>query len=139
MGRDHVFLALHGLSGLQLALLENDRCIPEDKVYGASDDGVAVELTVGVGVESVLVAVNAAAVDNRPVGADTESHRLVLLWSCRVLEPHILGYKSITNGSCISKSSKLVTHGAEKTMRIKPNKEKVQKIRKNEGKVINII
>lgn len=57
-------------------------------------------MSVGVGVESVLVGVDAAAVYDGLVGPDAERHRLVLLRPCCVLEPDVLSYKSIANSSC---------------------------------------
>ena len=100
LGRDHVVLVTHGLSGLQLAVLENNGCISEDEVNGAGDEGVTVELSVTVGVKSVLVGVNVAPVYHRQVCTDTECHGLVLLWARCVLEPDVLSYKPITNRSC---------------------------------------
>ena len=102
MGRYHVLLAFHGLSGYELAFLEHNCRVSEDEVNGACDDGVTVELPVGVGVECVLKGIYPATVYDGFVGPDTECNCLVLLWACRVLEPDVLSYKSITNSSCIA-------------------------------------
>ena len=66
---------------LNVTALEHNRCIAEDEVYGACDVAFTVELAVGVGVESVLVGVKRAPVEDGLVGAGPEHHRLVFLWT----------------------------------------------------------
>lgn len=101
MGCYHVGLSTHGLSGYYFAVLEHDCRIAEDKIHCSGDVGVSVELPVGVGVECVLIGINAAAVNYGLVGSDAKCHCLVLLWPGRVLDPDVLGDESITNSSCI--------------------------------------
>jgi hypothetical protein len=99
LGCDHVFLVAHGLSGHEIALLENNCCISKDEVNGTSNVGVTVKLPVGVCIESVLKCIDFAAVDDGLISADTKSNCLVLLWACRVLEPNVLSYEPISNSS----------------------------------------
>ncbi|KAL9688665.1 hypothetical protein QQ045_033088 [Rhodiola kirilowii] len=71
------------------AILEEDWGVAEDEVDCAGDDAVAVVLTLGVGVECVLVAVHSAVFEDGEVGLDSEGYCLVLLWSCTVLKPYV--------------------------------------------------
>lgn len=48
--------------------MEDDCCVAEDEVNGAVDVAFAVELTEGVDVESVLVADEAALVEDGEIG-----------------------------------------------------------------------
>lgn len=66
--RDGVVLAPQRLARLDAAVLEYRGGVAEDEVDGARDGAVAVELAVGVGVEGVLVGVEAAAVEDGAVG-----------------------------------------------------------------------
>lgn len=75
---DHVPLAGIGAAGVDVAVLDDGSGIAEDEVDGADDDALDVELAVGVDVECVLIGEHVAAVKSREVGANTESHRLVL-------------------------------------------------------------
>jgi len=93
-------LVTHGLSGHQVALLEDDGGVSENEVNGAGDERVSVELPVGVCVESVLKGIYATTVYHGLVGAYPQSHRLVFLRSRRVLKPYVLTYKPITHSSC---------------------------------------
>lgn len=87
---DRVLLAVRGPARGDHAVLEHDRRVAEDEVDGAGDEAVAVELPQLVRVEGVLVAVDAAAVDDGAVGAHAQGHRLVLLGPRRVLDPEVL-------------------------------------------------
>ena len=60
---DGIGLARQGLSGVDVAVLEDGSCIAEDEVDRAIDFTVTVELTEGVGVEGVLVAHEFTAVE----------------------------------------------------------------------------
>lgn len=64
LGRDGVVLPPHRLLGLDGAVLEDGGRVPEDEVDGAGDRALAVELTVRVRVEGVLVAVDVAPVED---------------------------------------------------------------------------
>lgn len=66
---DGVLLAWHRLPDVDGAVLDDGGCVAEDEVDGAEDLAVAVELALGVDVESVLVAFEAAPVENGVVGA----------------------------------------------------------------------
>jgi len=93
-------LVTHGLSGNQVALLEDDGGVSKNEVNGAGDERVSVELPVGVCVECVLEGIYATTVYDGFVGAYAQSHCLLLLWACSVLEPYVLTYKSIPHSSC---------------------------------------
>ena len=102
---DRVELICQWLSWLNVAALEHNRCIAEDEVYGACDVAFAVELAVGVGVESVLIGVKRAPVEDGLVGAGPECHRLVFFWTCSVCETYVLGYETLSLDSCNNKPS----------------------------------
>lgn len=106
LGCYHVLLVVHGLSGHDFAVLEDNRRVSEDEVNGADYETVPVELSQGVSVECVLKGVDFAPVYDGLVCPDPESHSLVLLWTGSVLEPNVLGYESITNSSCIGPEKK---------------------------------
>lgn len=61
MCSDGILLVREGLAGEDLAVLEDGGSIAKYEIDGAGDSAFAVELAEGVGIESVLVAVNAAA------------------------------------------------------------------------------
>nr|GMC83740.1 hypothetical protein BHE74_00043207 [Ipomoea batatas] len=77
LGRQHVLLRSHGLAGHDLRVLDHGRGVAEDEVDGAGDVAVPVELPLAVGVESVLVGVDFAAVDDGLVGSEPQRHRLI--------------------------------------------------------------
>jgi len=89
-GGDHALLGLHGLPHDELAVLEKGNGIAEDKVDGAGDGAVAVELALGLCIESVLVTVHVTVVEDGLVSCYPQSHCLVLLCSCGVLESNVL-------------------------------------------------
>lgn len=101
LGCDHAALVLEWLPDHHLAVLEDHGGVAEDEVDGAGDGAVAVELPVDVGVEGVLVGVDLAVVNDCPVGRYTERHGLVLLSSCAVLKPNVLGHEMISINRCI--------------------------------------
>lgn len=94
----------HGLSRHDVAVLEDDGRVPEDEVDCARDVAVAVELTVRVGVESVLERIEGASVEDRLVGPRSEGHGLVLCCTGRVLEPYVPSYESFTGNTCYIKN-----------------------------------
>lgn len=61
---DSVLLAGHGFFGADVAVLEDDGGVSENEIYSSVNVAFAVELSVGMGVERVLKAVNAAAVED---------------------------------------------------------------------------
>lgn len=67
VGSNGVLLVREGLTGKDLTVLEDDGTVAEDEVDGAGDSALPVELAEGVGVEGVLVAVDAAAVEGREI------------------------------------------------------------------------
>jgi hypothetical protein len=86
---DDVLLAGFRAARVEAAALEHDGGVPEDEVDGAVDVAVAVELAEGVGVERVLVAREAAAVEGGEVGVDAQRHGLVLARPRRVLHRQV--------------------------------------------------
>lgn len=64
LGSDHVRLPRHWLADVDDAVLEHDGGIAEDDVDGAVYVAGFVELTLGLGEERVLVAFEAAAVED---------------------------------------------------------------------------
>jgi hypothetical protein len=83
-----VLLVVHGAAEHEDAVLEDGRRVAEDEVDGAGDDAVAVELRLGVRVQSVLERVHAAVEEDGPVRLHQQRHGLVLLRPGRVLESH---------------------------------------------------
>lgn len=98
--RHRVLLVAHRSPDIDVAVLKNRHRVAEDEVHGSVYVAVAVELTVGVDVQSVLVTSKAAPEEHRVVGAGTESHRLVLLWSRRVLKGYIPSDEAVTGNRC---------------------------------------
>ena len=68
---NRVPLVREGFPGVNRAVLEHRSRVTEDKVNGTVDVAVAVELSERVGVESVLIAEDIAAVNDGSIGADT--------------------------------------------------------------------
>lgn len=100
--RDGVLVApVAGLPRVDVAVLEDGSGVAEDKVDGAVDVGVPVELAVGMGVEGVLVALDGATVDDGPVRADPQSHPLVLGRAGGVLEGDVPRHESFSSSSCM--------------------------------------
>lgn len=64
LSRDGVELAFQRLSRLDRTVLEDHSGVAKDKINGSRNITVAVELTVGMSVESVLVAIEGASVEN---------------------------------------------------------------------------
>ena len=95
-----VFLLGEGFSGVDHAVLEHRCGVAEDEVDGAVDVALFVELALGVGVESVLVALEAAAVEDGEVGAGAQRHRLVVLWAGGVAECDAAGDESVSLRRC---------------------------------------
>lgn len=67
LGRDHVGLMGHGLSGFDGAFLEDGGGAAAYEVDAAGDDGVAVELSLLLSEESVLEALEVTTVDDGAV------------------------------------------------------------------------
>ena len=64
LGRDGVHLFGHVLSYVNVAILKNNNSVSEYEVHGTIDVAVAVELALGVNIESVLVAFEAASIED---------------------------------------------------------------------------
>ncbi|CAI0393957.1 unnamed protein product [Linum tenue] len=92
--RDRDLLALHRPPRVDHAVLEDGGGVAEDEVHRAVDVALSVELALGVDVERVLVALDAALVEYRPVGVRSEGHRLVVLWTGGVAEGDAAGDES---------------------------------------------
>lgn len=101
LGGDDAVLVVQRLPHDHLAVLEHRRGIAEDEVDGAGDGAVPVELSVGVGVEGVLVPVHVAVVEDGEVGVHSQCHGLVLGRSRGVLEPHVLGHEVGSHYGCV--------------------------------------
>ena len=95
LSRDGVTLAAHRLSDEDVAVLKNGDGVATDEVDGAVDVAVAVELALRVDVQGVLVALEAAAVEDRVVGARPEGHGLVFRRSGGVLEGYVLSDEAV--------------------------------------------
>lgn len=100
LGCDHVGLVAHGPPHMDVAVLQDSRGIVKDEIYGAVDMAFAIELPLGVYKKSVLVAAEAAAVEDGEVGPDPHSHSLVLCWACCVLKCHVPRPKTIRRHTC---------------------------------------
>lgn len=94
LGRNGDELVGQRLPGLDVAVLENDGRISENEVDGAGDVAVAIELAVGVGIESVLETVYQAPVEYGHIGARTEGYGLVLRCSGCVFERNVSCYEA---------------------------------------------
>jgi hypothetical protein len=86
--RHGVLLVVHGLPHDDQRVLDNRGGVAEDEVYGSRNHAVAVELSVGMHVQRVLVTIHSTVEEGRHVGLDVESHRLVSFRSSSVLETH---------------------------------------------------
>ena len=95
LGGNRVLLLAHRPPRVDHAVLEDYGGVAEDEVDGAVDVALFVELTLGVDVEGVLVALEAAAVEDGEVGAGPEGHGLVVLGTGRVAECDALGDESL--------------------------------------------
>lgn len=104
---DHAALVVHWFTDHHFTVLEHSGGISEDKIDGAGDHAVTIELAVGVCVECVLVCVDVAIVEDRVIAGNSERYRLVLVWPSRVLESNVLGYETIGIYGCsISNTAK---------------------------------
>lgn len=61
--RDGIFLVHHRLSDKDVAVLKNSNAVAENEVDSSVNVAFTIELAVGVGVQSVLVAFEAASVE----------------------------------------------------------------------------
>lgn len=89
LSRDGDLLEGEGGPSVDFAVLEDCCTIAEDEVDGAVDVALTVELAEGMGVECVLVALDAASEEGGLVRVDTEGHGLVVLGPCCVSEGHV--------------------------------------------------
>lgn len=98
--RHGVDLVARWLSDVDVTVLKDGGGVAEDEVYGAVYVAVTVELALGVDVQGVLVAFEAAAVEDRVVCAGAECDGLVFLRSGRVFERHVLSYEALAGNTC---------------------------------------
>jgi hypothetical protein len=86
--RHGVLLVVHGLPSDDQRVLDNRGGVTEDEVHSAGDDAVAVELSVCLDVQGILVPIHSTVEEGRHIGLDAESHGLVSLRTSCVLETH---------------------------------------------------
>lgn len=96
LGCHYVHLPDHWPPCVDHAILEYDCCVPEYEIYSAIDVAISVKLSLGVGVESVLVTFEATTVEDGEVRAGTKGYGLVVLRTGSVAECDAVGDKSIT-------------------------------------------
>lgn len=89
LGCDGVFLAAQRLSDVDVAVLDDGNGVAEYEVLGAVNVAVAVELALRIHVQGVLVALEAAAIENGEIPSGPECHGLVVLRSGRVLKGYV--------------------------------------------------
>ena len=97
---DDAFLVFHWLSDLEGAVLEDRSCIAEDEIDCAGYGAISVELSHGVGVKCVLVAIHGASVEDRHVTSDPQGYCLMFASTGTVLETHVDGSEEISFNSC---------------------------------------
>ncbi|KAF7824807.1 putative pectinesterase/pectinesterase inhibitor 24 [Senna tora] len=96
---DGILLEWEWFSGIDVAALEDYSCIAKYEVYCAIDVTFSVELPQGMGIEGVLVPLEAAPVEGREVRVVPHGHRLVLLRAGRVPECDIHCYEPFSRNS----------------------------------------
>nr|GLL28105.1 hypothetical protein BHE74_00043207 [Ipomoea trifida] len=100
LGRYGDLLLVHRFSCVYHAVLEDNGGVSEDEIDGSVDVTFLVELSLGVGVEGVLVAFEAAAVEDGKIGAGAKRHGLVVRRAGGVAECYSLCYKPIPGHRC---------------------------------------
>jgi len=88
------------VSGVKIAVLENYSGVSEYEVDGSVDVAFTVKLSLRVNIKGVLVALEAALVEDGEVGARDECHRLMVFGPGGVPECHGLGYELVSGHSC---------------------------------------
>lgn len=101
--RDHVGLVPQGPPHVDVAVLKDGGGVAEDEVHGAVDVAVAVELPLGVREEGVLVASEAATVEDGEIRRRAQRHRLVLPRPGGVFECYVSGPEPIAGDACAAK------------------------------------
>ena len=97
---DRIELALEGEARVDVARLEDDGGVAKDEVNGAVDVAFAVELAVGVGVEGVLVGLEAAPEEGGEVGAAAERNGLAFARPRRVSDRQVHGEEALPRHDC---------------------------------------
>lgn len=87
-------------AGEDVAVLENDGGIAEDEIDSAIYVAISIELAIGVDIEGVLVAFEAAPVEDGEVGAGAQRHCLAVFWTGSVLKCYVTSDEAISNNSC---------------------------------------
>lgn len=100
LGSDRVLLIDHRFSYINVAVLEDCHGVAEYEVHRAIYVAIAIELSLRVDIEGVLIPLEAALVENGEVGARTEGYGLVFMGSGRVLECHASCYEPFTGNAC---------------------------------------
>lgn len=103
LGRDGYLLLVHWLSGVNVAVLEDDCGIAENEIDGAVNVAVAIELTLGVHVQRVLITDDLATVNNRVVCTYSECNGLMLGRTSVIFKCYVTCHEPCTGGGCISK------------------------------------
>lgn len=99
LSHDDVILIAQRLPHVKIAVLEHCDRVSKHEVYGPVYVAVPVELPLRVDVQCVLVAHEAATVEDRVVRARTQGDRLRFLWPGRVYEGHALSDESMARNS----------------------------------------
>ncbi|CAA7391678.1 unnamed protein product [Spirodela intermedia] len=97
---DHVGLVPQWPPHVDVAVLKDGGSVAEDEVDGTVDVAVAVELPLGVREEGVLVAPEAATVEDSEVRRRAQCHRLVLPRPGGIFECHVSRPEPIAGDAC---------------------------------------
>lgn len=99
LGRYGDLLLVHGATGVDHAVLEDDGCVAKNEVNCAVDVTFFVELALGVDVEGVLVPLEGAPVEDGEVGARAKGYCLVVLRARGVAKCYAAGDESLSGHS----------------------------------------
>lgn len=102
---DGVLLALERAPRENVAGLEDGGGVAEDEIDGAVDTAFAVELAEGMDVESILVGVEFAAVEDNEISAREDGDGLLLDGTGGVLECHVYGGETFAENRCIDENT----------------------------------
>jgi len=97
---DNVLLIRVGFPHNDPRVLDQGGAVPENEIHRAGDFAVAVELTMRVGVQRVLVPVHGAVEEGRPITLHAQRHCLVFHRAGSVLKRHRLCNETFCNRRC---------------------------------------